>query len=164
MATVGHLAAGVALSRASGHRGSPVVALALVAASVAPDLDLLLGINHRGPTHSVGFAAMVGVAAFLAFRLLRDDAAVQIGLLAAAAVGIHILLDLLTAHSPVSIFWPLSRREFVLPVVLLPSAPTGEVLFTLRGLAALAAELAWAAALILVGGLRPQPRAAAPDR
>ncbi len=162
MATIGHLAAGAALSRASGHGARLFPTLTLVAASVAPDVDLLLDINHRGPTHSVGFATVVGVAAFVACRRRADPAAAQIGLLAALAVGTHIVLDLLTAHSPVSIFWPLSSREFVLPVVLLPSAPTDEDLFTLRGAAALAAEFLWAVALILVAGMRRRPVNASP--
>jgi membrane-bound metal-dependent hydrolase YbcI (DUF457 family) len=77
-----------------------------------------------------------------------------IGGLAGVAVVTHIALDLLTAHSPVAALWPLSTREFSLPIVVLPAAPTDEALFTSRGMLLVGAELAWSIALVVGAGWR----------
>jgi hypothetical protein len=68
-----------------------------------PDLDLLWGL-HRGPTHSVGAALIVGLAA----AALTNN--VRLGAAAGCAYGTHALLDWLGADSsmPVGIMalWP----------------------------------------------------------
>jgi inner membrane protein len=151
MATIGHLAAGLALARGSGERMPAIATLAVVAAAASPDIDFLLDLNHRGPTHSIGFAAAVGVATFLVARALRFPVAGRLALLTATAVLSHIVLDLATAHSPVAAFWPFSRHEFTLPFLLLPSAPTDDALLSLRGAVLLLGELAWSVAAILLG-------------
>lgn len=160
MATIGHLAAGVALSRATGDRWPTVATLAVIAAAAAPDLDLLLDLNHRGPTHSVGFAATLGLAYYLVARALRFPLAGRLGLLAALAVVSHIALDLATAHAPVAALWPFSRREFTLPFLLLPSAPTDDDLLSQRGVILLFAELAWSTTAIIIGYLVGASRSA----
>ncbi len=156
MATIGHLAAGIALARAGERTFDLRVMAALAAASAAPDIDLLLGINHRGPTHSIGFAAIIGVAAFVAFRILGHRRAMLIGALAAAAVLSHIVLDLLTVRSAVAALWPFTSREFVLSVVFLPSIPLDDRLTTFGGLLLSLAELAWSVVLVALAFLVPR--------
>lgn len=74
-----------------------------------PDIDLLFG-AHSGPTHGVGVAVVVGLAA-AAF-----GATVRVALGAAAAYASHILLDWLGSDSsaPIGIMalWPFSRAYF----------------------------------------------------
>lgn len=74
-----------------------------------PDLDLLGGV-HRGPSHSIGAALIVGAsAAALTSRPLLAVAA-------AAAYGSHSLLDWLGSDTstPVGVMalWPLSRAYY----------------------------------------------------
>lgn len=154
MATFGHLAAGVALARAGGARRDWLLIGTLAIAAIAPDVDLIVGSNHRGPTHSVGFAVLTAVVCAAMFSAIRHPRAIAIGVLAGAAVVTHIVLDLLTAHSPVAVLWPLSAREFSLPLLVLPAAPTDEALFTSRGILLAGAELAWSIALVAGAGWR----------
>lgn len=74
-----------------------------------PDIDLLIG-AHRGPTHGLGTALIVGLAALAVTRNVRLSAA------AAAAYGSHILLDWLGSdNSPpigVMALWPLTREHY----------------------------------------------------
>jgi inner membrane protein len=160
VATFGHIAAGLAIGQAGATRPGWVATLAIVVAAILPDVDLLLDVNHRGPTHSIGFAALVGLVAFGVLRIRGERSAVVIGVLCALATLSHVVLDLLTAPSPVAVFWPLSGREFGLSEPPLPAAPTDESLLTVRGLALVAGEAAWSVAVVLVAVLagRRAPR------
>lgn len=74
-----------------------------------PDLDLIWGL-HRGPTHSVGAALIVGLAA----AALTNNA--RLGAAAGCAYATHALLDWLGADSsmPVGIMalWPASWEYY----------------------------------------------------
>jgi len=74
-----------------------------------PDVDLLLAF-HRGPTHSLGTALIVG----LATTALSSD--VRLGLAAGCAYATHALLDWLGADSsmPVGIMalWPITWEYY----------------------------------------------------
>jgi membrane-bound metal-dependent hydrolase YbcI (DUF457 family) len=89
-------------------------------AGMAADLDLLVG-AHRGPSHSVGAAAMVAGLVLVAGLRWRDSGG-QVGfaLAVAAAYATHPLLDWLGADtSPplgVMAFWPFSREYVQSPV------------------------------------------------
>ena len=76
---------------------------------MVPDLDLLWGL-HRGPTHSIGAALIVGLAAAALTNNVRLAAA------AACAYATHALLDWLGADSsmPVGIMalWPASWEYY----------------------------------------------------
>jgi inner membrane protein len=161
VATFGHIAAGLAVARAGTSGPSRLAVFAIVIAAVLPDVDLLLDVNHRGPTHSLGFATFVGIAAYALMRARAEPAAITIGVLCGLATVTHIVLDLLTAPSPVAVFWPLTSREFVLAEPLLPATPTDEALLTRRGLALVAGELAWSIGILLAAELarRRAPRA-----
>ena len=98
--------------------GEPLAALvtggAMLWLAMLPDVDHRIpGIPHRGPTHSLLFAALVG-AAFAAVGALLGDvtAAVERARLTGfgffvgfVAVGTHLLGDLLTPAG-VRLFWP----------------------------------------------------------
>jgi len=83
-------------------------------AACLPDIDALAGLPHRGPTHTLGFAAGMGALAALtaAARGLRKEAAL-IGLTGLLVTWSHPVLDLLTGGGPdVALFSPLWSREF----------------------------------------------------
>jgi membrane-bound metal-dependent hydrolase YbcI (DUF457 family) len=81
---------------------------------ILPDVDLLFD-AHSGPTHGVGAAALVGLAAFLVWPG-RTAARIQSAIACAVAYGSHILLDWLGSDSspPIGVMalWPLSREYF----------------------------------------------------
>jgi membrane-bound metal-dependent hydrolase YbcI (DUF457 family) len=105
-----------------------LVPLVAVASACAPDLDLLLHLvlgpqHHRGPSHSVGAAALAGLAVFAAARLGgATGVAARLGLLAGAGWLSHVLLDWLGSDSraPFGIMalWPFERSYFVAPFAL----------------------------------------------
>ena len=82
----------------------------LAAAGMLPDVDLLFGL-HSGPTHGLGAAVLIGVAALALPRVGPAGAA---GI--AAAYASHTLLDWLGSDTspPIGIMalWPVSRRYF----------------------------------------------------
>lgn len=109
---------------AAGHPTAAFVAgAAMVWLSMLPDVDNRLPlVPHRGPTHSLLFAALVG-AAFAAAASVVVEAvgaagfvadppdghatfAFSVGFLAVAA---HLLADLLT-YAGVPLFWPFGPR------------------------------------------------------
>ncbi len=84
------------------------------AAACLPDLDALLGLPHRGATHTAGFALAIGALAGLmaAGRGLRKEAP-WVAALFALIVWTHPALDLLTGGGPdVALFRPFWSREF----------------------------------------------------
>jgi inner membrane protein len=122
--------------------GYPTLALlaggVAVAIAMVPDWDTRIpGLKHRGPTHTVGFAALVGLAvgaAGVTFVTAGDPAAVSTDLASLAAdpttglgVGVlgfavgflttcsHIAADALTPMG-VRPFWPVSGRHLTLNV------------------------------------------------
>jgi len=83
-------------------------------AACLPDLDALVGLPHRGPTHTLGFALGIGLLCALgaSARGLRKEAP-GIGLAALPIVWSHPILDLLTGGGPdVAPFRPFWNREF----------------------------------------------------
>jgi membrane-bound metal-dependent hydrolase YbcI (DUF457 family) len=96
---------------------SVIAAGALLAAGVmagtAPDVDLRLGLRHRGVTHSVWAAAAVALLVLVAgeaFEARYPDPALAtavplLALVAGLAWVSHILADL-TNRSRVAVFWP----------------------------------------------------------
>ncbi|MCP3139506.1 metal-dependent hydrolase [Pyxidicoccus xibeiensis] len=154
MASIGHVAVGMALGRyeaggASARRlGVAMALLSLLA--LLPDADVVafkLGIpyaapwGHRGASHSVVFAAGVAVAAALAARLLRAPAA-KWGLLTFLAVASHGVLDALTNGGlGAALFWPFTDARYFAPVRPLPVSPIGSRMLSSRGLYVVAVEL-----------------------
>lgn len=97
-----------------GWRGH-AAAGAVVAAAVAPDLDLLIG-RHSAETHSVGAALVAGVAVFAVMKARGAPRAWTWALVIACAVASHALLDWLgtDTSAPIGIMalWPFSRAYY----------------------------------------------------
>lgn len=150
-----------ALSTTTASGSTPVLGFGLagmVVWSLVPDVDELLPIPHRGPTHSVAAAGFAGlVTALLSLllavtgRLTTPDALAQIGIhqsLAAAVFGLGIGVFGVTSHllgdviTPMGVrpWWPYSDRRYSLSLVLSADVRTNLV-------------LAYAGTLALVGVL-----------
>lgn len=110
------------------------------AVGVAADLDVLAAMawpgltGHRGPSHSLVFAAAISLLFALALtRRGRPPWRPWAGLFLAAAT--HPLLDwLMACGPPVPWLWPFSDRGWLSPVQLVPTAYYAR---SLSGLAAL---------------------------
>lgn len=112
---VGHALAGMSVWGVA-RRTAPLSGIdhkawfaAAAIANILPDIDSLVGLPHRGITHTLGFAFAVGalLAAATAFRYRRR--AVLFGALFALIVWLHPAMDLLTGGGPyVELFWPIS--------------------------------------------------------
>jgi inner membrane protein len=115
---IGHALAGIAvgalIARPPGWR---LLAVTAVAAAL-PDMDFLLPLRHRGPSHSVGAAAMAFAVALL---VLSSGSHVTRRWHSAAAVGLayasHTLLDWLGADTStprgLMALWPLSTAFYI---------------------------------------------------
>lgn len=160
MATIGHLAVGLAVARwRDGQRAVPLAAAMLgwSLLALAPDLDLVgfaLGVRyaapfgHRGASHSLAAALLVGAIA----ALLRRPRGATF-LLVAGVVASHGVLDLLTDGGlGVALLWPLAERRLFAPLRPLPVAPIGAGLFSARGLSGMAREAIYFAPLLLYAG------------
>ncbi len=165
MASIGHVAVGMALGRWSVGRAparQQLLAMGTLSAlAMLPDADVVafaLRIpyaapwGHRGATHSLVFAALLslGVAAG-AWALKRP--ALKGGLLTFAAVGSHGLLDSLTTGGlGAALLWPFDLTRYFAPWRPIPVAPIGVGMLSSRGVYVVAVELVlflpfWAYAL-----------------
>lgn len=143
------LAAGTALGP---RRVPPRLLLAGAVAAVVPDLDVAafaLGIDyadafgHRGASHSLVFAAALGMLAALAHRWLRVPPR-RAGLWIFACTASHALLDAVTNGGlGVALAWPWSDSRFFAPWRPIQVSPIGAGFFSARGLAVLRSELPW---------------------
>lgn len=127
--------------------------LAGVAASVLPDLDVVtvqLGVassgalGHRGASHSLLFAALVGLAGAGAHRALRS------GFLRAwwflfVATASHGALDACTNGGwGIAFLWPWSGERYFAPFRVIEVSPLSLRRFmSERGLVVLGSELVW---------------------
>ena len=156
MATVGHVAIGLAAARlqstapARAWPGSGAWIFWTLLA-VLPDADfflILLGLTeygapwgHRGATHSLTFALAVGTAIGLAAPAFRA-AVVRTGIMAILVLASHPLLDMLTdGGRGCAIFWPFDNTRYVAPWNPLPVAPLGLDLISAYGVYVIAFEL-----------------------
>lgn len=153
MATLGHLAIGVVAARWRNSRpGPPPLALSMVglaALSALPDVDVIafrLGIpysnpyGHRGMTHSLLFAAAVGLLVALGLALRRRPVLAD-ALLATVVVASHGVLDAMTTGGlGIEFFWPVDTHRYFLPWQFIPVAPIGTRMLGIRGLSVLLTE------------------------
>lgn len=158
MASFGHVAVGLLTGRLHGGpdraagRRCPWGTLLLFAVLAAlPDVDVFLvalgapdsgAIGHRGASHSLGMAVLIGVVAALAARRFHWPA-LRTAIAAAGAIASHTFLDVLGAGGRgLALFWPLSTHRFHSPWRLFPDSPRGLKLLSRYGLAELAIEFA----------------------
>ena len=165
MASIGHIAVGMAAARA--YRGGVEPRWSSMAwwsaLSMLPDADVIgfsLGVEygdpwgHRGATHSltlaVGIAAAIGIAA-PRFRLPRF----RTFAIAAVVLASHGLLDTLTDGGlGCALLWPFDLTRYFAPWRPIPVAPIGLDFLSPSGLFVALTELVLFAPLI-VFALRP---------
>ncbi len=106
---VGHIALGYLTSKASSRVLDLRINIPLVfLGSMLPDIDLLLGIQHRGPTHSLIVYAAIFAPVFFLYRK-------QVVTFFASLTQHSLLGDMLTGGG-VQLIWPVSSRQFGVPV------------------------------------------------
>jgi len=152
MASLGHVAVGLAAGRLHAGESGPRAASALLFVLLAtfPDADVLarcLGAGpgspwlHRGALHSLLVAAVVGVAAGALLGGLGRSR-LRLALAAAAVAASHCLLDALTdGGRGVALLWPWSAERIFAAVRPIPVAPIGLRVASGWGLRVLAWEL-----------------------
>ncbi len=176
MASLGHIAVGMAAARFESGRPRPLLDSLFASMvlwsglSLLPDADVVgfrLGVaygdewGHRGASHSIAFACLVALA-FAGLARLAERPFLRTLAVAAVVVGSHGLLDALTDGGlGAALLWPLSDERFFAPVSPLPVAPIGRALLSPRGLYVMVIELAWFAPLF-VYALRPKRAVAVP--
>lgn len=114
---VGHALGGVAIGllATSSPRWRMLVACA-VAAALA-DADFLLPMRHRGVSHSLGAAVLVGALAFTWLKFLDVRDATRLSVVIVLAYGTHVLFDWLGADTSaprgLMALWPFSSAFFI---------------------------------------------------
>lgn len=109
MFAVGHLALGYLTGKATSKLLNVEINVPLLFLfSILPDIDLMLGITHRGPTHSIIVFAVALVPALLLFR----KGVVPLF----AALAQHSLLGDFLTGGGIQILWPVSYQNFGAPI------------------------------------------------
>jgi inner membrane protein len=172
MASIGHIAAGMAAARVY-HEGRDPGWRSMAcwsALSLLPDSDVIgftLGVSygdpwgHRGATHSLAAAVVGGVAAGLAAQVTRRPT-IRTAVVATLVLASHGLLDSLTDGGlGAALLWPFDLTRYFAPWQPIPVAPIGLDFFSPYGLTVSLTELVLFAPLF-VWALRPRPIAAIP--
>lgn len=131
---------------------SPRLLLAGVAAAMLPDADVLGfalhipyadAFGHRGASHSLLFAALLGFLALFAHRLLHASR-LQVARFVFICALSHPLLDALTSGGlGVALWWPWHHERLFAPWRPIRVSPFANGFFSLRGLQTLLSELRW---------------------
>lgn len=106
--------------------------LAGVLCSVVPDLDVYAelytaSIGHRGISHSILFAVLVGVSAALLARHLGAQRPVAFWFVFLATVS-HGVLDAFTNGGPgVAFFWPFRGESYFMPFRMIEDPRSGSL-------------------------------------
>jgi len=153
MASIGHVAVGMAAGRAY-TKDPALVRRAMIAFSVVslwPDADAIAfalripyaaPFGHRGATHSIAaavFVALLGLWAAWRDGLPRARTAMYTFVVAVS----HGLLDTMTYGGGYgcALLWPFSDQRFWAPVRFIPISPIGAALISARGMKVMLAEL-----------------------
>lgn len=160
MASFGHIAVGMATGRAFSRKRGFVSMLAFSAVSMLPDADVIAFVfhipyanqfGHRGASHSIVFAVLCGVIAWL----LRRDR--RLAMFTFVVVLTHPLLDMLTDGGlGCALLWPVTSARYFWPVQPIPVAPIGAGMLSARGLMVVVTELALFSPLVIWALLRPR--------
>lgn len=134
-------------------RVPPALTAAACAASVLPDVDalgFLAGIpyghplGHRGFTHSLLFALLVGALSALFWRSLHTVPLVAFGVVFLATASHGVLDAMTTGGLGVAFFSPFSNRRYFFPWRVLVVSPIGVApFFSTWGLRVLRSEVLW---------------------
>jgi inner membrane protein len=149
---ISHAAVPLAIRLGLGEQRIPgPLLLAGVAAAMLPDADVILfrfgatydgAWAHRGFSHSLGFAILLGVVAALIFRRTIPPL-VAFGFVASAAVS-HGLLDMLTngGHG-VAILWPATAHRYFFDWRPIQVSPLAASRFAARAARIARTEILW---------------------
>lgn len=153
MASIGHIAVGMAFGRAFSKDNAVAkkAAVAFSILSIWPDVDavgFLFGVKygdpfgHRGATHSLVVAALVGLASYI-FAKQRHLPVARTTTFATIVAASHGLLDTMTFGGGLgcALFWPFTAARFWAPFRFIPVAPIGLGLISSRGLYVMLAEV-----------------------
>ncbi len=150
MASLTHVAIGLLAGRVLAGRPHLGAMLSMAALSMLPDADVLafsMGIpydhvfGHRGATHSLAFAALMGALGGLGAHLSGREGARRVALIVGLTVATHPLLDAMTdGGRGVALWWPLSEARVFAPLRPIPVAPLGWGIFSPWGLKVMLAE------------------------
>ena len=144
MASLGHIAVGMAASRLDHSTPAPRWSSMAwwSALSLLPDVDVVgfaLGVSygdpwgHRGATHSFAFSAALGLVVGLAARWFKRPAA-RTGLIATGVLASHAILDTMTDGGlGCALFWPFDLTRYFAPWRPIPVAPIGIDFFSPYG-------------------------------
>ena len=134
-------------------RVPPALTAAACVASVLPDIDalgFLAGIpyghplGHRGFTHSIVFALLVGALSALFWRPLHTMPLVAFGVVFLAAAWHGVLDAMTTGGLGVAFFSPFSNRRYFFAWRVLVVSPIGVApFFSSWGLRVVRSELLW---------------------
>jgi len=103
MFAVGHVALGYLTGKATSKLLNVKINIPLLFfASIIPDIDLFLGLEHRGPTHSIVVQTVVFIPILLTYRK-------QAAPVFASLIQHSILGDLLAGAQ---IFWPITSQWY----------------------------------------------------
>lgn len=164
MASVGHVIIGLAAGRLWAGPTSSASQLTgamfgFSALALLPDADVVafaFGIpyadafGHRGASHSIVFAVVVGALAGLIARLRGHAQPLRLAGLSAVVVVSHPLLDAMTTGGlGVAWAWPWSAERAFLPWRPIPVSPIGAGFVSARGLKVALTEVAQLAPLWL---------------
>lgn len=136
--------------------GEPAISRRLLAAGVVasmlPDFDVVAfrlgiayadGLGHRGASHSLLFALVLGLLALAAAPELNSSR-VKAFLFVAASAASHPLLDTLTNGGlGVALFWPWSDARYFAPWRVIEVSPIGLRFMSAHGLEVLRSEFLW---------------------
>ena len=157
MASIGHVAVGMAASRAYGRVRWTSMAL-WSALSLLPDIDVVGFIRgvpygaawgHRGATHSLTLAIIGGIATGVAARWVSRPLA-RTMLFACVVLVSHGLLDSMTDGGlGIALLWPFSLTRFFAPWRPISVAPIGADFFTAYGATVAASEVVLFAPLLV---------------
>ncbi|MBU0677910.1 MAG: metal-dependent hydrolase [Verrucomicrobia bacterium] len=134
-----------------------ILALGLMAFSLLPDLDSVLGFAtgdlgkyHNNLTHSIfiGLAAAAVLGALLS--LTNRGALLKWFLLILLCYELHVLMDYFTYGRGIMAFWPFTSERFRSPVLLFYGLHWSDGLLTHKHLLTLLNEIVFAA--LLFGG------------
>jgi inner membrane protein len=149
-----HAAVPLALGLGLGTRMVPPrLLLAGVLAAMLPDLDVIAfrlhipyadNFGHRGVSHSLLFAVLIGLLALTTAPLLRTTRWRALAFISVCAAS-HGLLDMFTNGGlGVALWWPWSAERLFSPWQVIEVSPlTWQRLLSPRGLAVLFSELYW---------------------
>ncbi len=110
------------------------ITLAYLLFSVAPDVDIVLGLRHRGVTHTLVGAVLFGLLSSIALNDTWGISCVTGFAVGFSAVILHILLDL-TNYMRFCPLYPISRRKIALRLVRSNSIIANTALLILGGIA-----------------------------